>query len=145
MTKAELTDRILDRLVDPWTETLEEYRHLKPIDLQYASEMLDDMRKDELGLDEEDKLPEETTPEILMEVFNNHVAEMQERLRQKDALKHPKTMKPYVVFHMLEVEPGREHEISVPAEMTAAQLANIISPLLGGSIISNITTKQKEV
>lgn len=145
MTKSELTARILDRIVDPWTEDLEEYRDLKPIDLQYASEMLDDMRKDELGFEEEDKLPEETTPEILMEVFNSHVAEMQEKLRQQEEQDRAEHTKQYVVFHMLEVEPGREYEISVPADMKAVELMHIISPLLTTSVVSNISTKWKEV
>lgn len=71
MTKAEMTERLVDRLVDPATEDLNEYEYVKPIDLEYAKSLLKDLRHEDIDIDDPDfAVPEDTTPELLMEVFN---------------------------------------------------------------------------
>ena len=71
MTKAEMTERLVDLLVDPATEDLEEYEYVKPIDLEYAKSLLRDLRHEDVDIDDPDfASPEGTTPELLMETFN---------------------------------------------------------------------------
>ena len=71
MTKAEMTERIVDRLVDPWTEDLVDYADVKPIDLEYAKSFLKELRHEDVDMDDPNYcIPEGTTPELLMEVFN---------------------------------------------------------------------------
>ena len=71
MTKYELTEKLVDRLVDPWTDCPEDYAEAEPIDLAYAETMLNDMLHDDDEMEDPDYcVPEGTTPELLMEVYN---------------------------------------------------------------------------
>lgn len=71
MTKAELTEKLADRLIDPWTDCPENYEGCDPIDLKEAASLLEDLRRDDQAMDDPDyHVPEETTPELLMEVYN---------------------------------------------------------------------------
>lgn len=71
MTKAELTERLVDRLVDPYTDCLEDYEYVKPIDLEYAKSLLKDLRHEDVEIDDPDyAVPAEVTPEMLMDTFN---------------------------------------------------------------------------
>lgn len=71
MTKLEMTERLVDRLVDPATDDLENYDDIKPIDLEYAKSLLKDLRHEDIDIDDPDYcVPAGTTPELLMETFN---------------------------------------------------------------------------
>ena len=71
MTKLEMTERLVDRLVDPATDDLENYDDIKPIDLEYAKSLLKDLRHEDIDIDDPDYcVPDGTTPELLMETFN---------------------------------------------------------------------------
>lgn len=72
MTKAELIEKIIDAMIDPWTDDPEEYLDATPVDLEYAHVMLKDLRdnEDDADLEPEERLPEEVTPELVMLAFN---------------------------------------------------------------------------
>ena len=72
MTKAELTERIVDALIDPWTDDPEEYLDLSPIDLAEAEEFLKEIRINESSADLEpdECLPAEVTPAQVQETWN---------------------------------------------------------------------------
>ena len=72
MTKAELTERIIDALVDPETDCPEDYMDDKPIDIYEATNTLNQIRIDEKSMDLEpgEYLPIEVTPTDIMETYN---------------------------------------------------------------------------
>ena len=72
MNKAELIEKIIDAMIDPWTDDPEEYIDATPVDLEYARVMLKDLRdnEDDAELEPEERLPEEVTPELVMLAFN---------------------------------------------------------------------------
>ena len=81
MTKAEIISRIIDRIVDPWTDCPEDYADAELIGLDYASEIIEQCRKEDPDLEPEDRLPEETTPALMMEAFNCNVRMNQHKLQ----------------------------------------------------------------
>lgn len=72
MTKAELIERIVDALIDPWTDNPEDYIDAEPTDLEYAKVMLRDIREleESAELEPEECLPAEVTPALVMEAYN---------------------------------------------------------------------------
>lgn len=71
MTKAELISRIVDAMVDPWTDDPEDYLDAQPIyDTEEAKDMLTDLHAYDIDLEPEDILPDEVTPELVMEAYN---------------------------------------------------------------------------
>lgn len=85
MTKAEIITRIIDRITDPWTESPEDYQYAELIDLDVAKDVLKQYRDDDddCELDPEDRMPEDATPELLMEAFNCNVRYQKFELRVK--------------------------------------------------------------
>lgn len=83
MTKTEIISRIIDRITDPWTECPEDYEYAELIDLDEAKDVLKQYRYDDVAydLDPENRMPEEVTPELLMEAFNCNVRHMKFELR----------------------------------------------------------------
>lgn len=81
MNRIELIEKIAERLIDPWTDNPHDYEDAEPIDLEYAKTLLEDLRHDDAEMDDPDYcLPAETTPELLMEVFNCIVRKNQHEL-----------------------------------------------------------------
>ena len=72
MNKAGLYERIIDALIDPWTDNADDYLVATTIDLEYAHVMLKDLRdnEDAADLEPDERLPEDTTPEQIMEAYN---------------------------------------------------------------------------
>lgn len=72
MTKAELTAKILDAITDPWNDCDADIATCDYINLTEATSYLADIRRDEdsADLEPDERLPEEVTPSMLMEVFN---------------------------------------------------------------------------
>lgn len=72
MMKAELIEKIVDAMYDPWTDCPEDYLDATPIDLEYAHVMLKDIRDNEDAADLEpaERLPEDVTPELVMLAYN---------------------------------------------------------------------------
>lgn len=72
MMKAELIEKIVDAMYDPWTDCPEDYLDATPIDLEYAHVMLKDLRdnEDAADLEPDERLPEDVTPELVMLAFN---------------------------------------------------------------------------
>ncbi len=72
MTKAELIEKIVDAMIDPWTDCPEDYLDSTPIDIHEASDLLDQIREDEedMDLEPEECLPKEATPELVMIAYN---------------------------------------------------------------------------
>lgn len=72
MTKAELIERIVDAMIDPWTDNPEDYLYATPIDIYGAEDLLDQIRSDEddMDLEPEERMPEEATPELVMTAYN---------------------------------------------------------------------------
>ena len=81
MTKAELIERIIDRITDPWTESCEDYENAELIDLDVAKDIIAQCREEDPDLDPEDRLPEECTPEMMMIAFNCNVRKNWHELR----------------------------------------------------------------
>ena len=71
MNKNELAERIVDALLDPWNDP-DDYYDLDPITVEYAKDLLADIRETEQlsELSADERLPEETTPELVQEVMN---------------------------------------------------------------------------
>ena len=72
MTKAELIEKIIDAMTDPWADCPEDYLDATPIDLEYAHVMLKDLRdnEDAADLEPDERLPEDVTPELIMLAYN---------------------------------------------------------------------------
>jgi len=70
--KAELIEKIIDAMIDPWTDCPEDYLDATPIDIHEATDLLDQIRDDEdkMDLEPDERLPEEVTPELVMIAFN---------------------------------------------------------------------------
>ena len=83
MTKAELIERIIDRITDPWTECCEDYEYAELIDINMAKEILAQCNEEDLDLEPEDRLPAEVTPELMMMAFNCNVRKNKHELRVK--------------------------------------------------------------
>lgn len=81
MTKAEIITRIIDRITDPWTESPEDYRYAEPIDLDTAEDIIAQCNEEDIDMDPEDMLPQETTPELMMEAYNCNVRYQKFELR----------------------------------------------------------------
>lgn len=78
MTKIELTEKIIDAIIDMSAECPFEYEDLTPLNLEEATMYLAELKHDEVlaELDPEDRLPNEVTPALYMEVFNCHLRAM---------------------------------------------------------------------
>ena len=71
MTKAELIERITDAMVDPWTDDPEDYIYAQPIcDVEEANDMLKELHAYDIDLEPDEILPDEVTPELVMEAYN---------------------------------------------------------------------------
>lgn len=81
MTKAELIERTIDRITDPWTESCEMYEDAELIELDVAKDILAQCREEDLDMDEEDRLPAEVTAEIMLEAYNCNVRKNKHDLR----------------------------------------------------------------
>lgn len=80
MTKTEIISRIIDRITDPATETPEAYRDAVLVNLDEAKILLAVYRDDDINFDPDNRLPDETTPELLMEAINCNVRYQQRQL-----------------------------------------------------------------
>jgi len=85
MTKAELTERIINRITDPWTESCEDYEYAGLIDLDCAKVSLEQYHADDRdeAWDDEDRMPDEVTPELFMEIYNCLVRKNKRELQIK--------------------------------------------------------------
>ena len=72
MTKAEIIERIIDAMTDPYTDCAEDYLYSTPIDLHGAVDLYEQIRKDEddMELSDDERMPEEATPALVMEAYN---------------------------------------------------------------------------
>lgn len=83
MTKSEIITRIITRITDPWEDRLEDYQYAKPIDLNLATGILKTCRDDDeySGLEPDERMPEDATPELLMEAYNCNIRYKKHELR----------------------------------------------------------------
>lgn len=83
MTKTEIISRIIDRITDPYNECPEDYQYAELIDLDTAKDVLKQYREDdeEYGFEPEEGMPEEATPELLMEAYNCNIRYQKFELR----------------------------------------------------------------
>lgn len=82
-TKAEIIEKIIDRITDEWTEDCEDYADARLIDLAEATDYLAEYRSDDekCGFTpEEDGMPAEATPELFMEAENCYIRYMKHEL-----------------------------------------------------------------
>ena len=71
MTKPELIERIIDAMVDPWTDNPEDYLDAQLIfDTEEAKDMLSDLHAYDSDLEPDEILPDDVTPELVMEAYN---------------------------------------------------------------------------
>ena len=83
MSKEEIVARILEYMIDEGRDCPEDYADVEPVDLDYATNtMLEDFRAFENDLidEDEEKIGDQVTPELLMEVFNCHLKAMKREL-----------------------------------------------------------------
>lgn len=76
MKKEEIIEAILYRMSDPWAgDNEEDIAMCDPIDLQYATELLAETRQEDIenANDDEYRMPNGATPELVMEAFNCRV------------------------------------------------------------------------
>lgn len=141
MTKAELITKTIDRITDPWNDCPEDYIYVDPINLETAEEIICQCREEDVDFDQDDRLPAEVTPEIMMEAFNCNLRKnlYEYKMKQKET-EEKQTMKTAIQIEFLEVDPGREYIVDVPEESTAEDLAYIIRNELhkGGTVMTNI-------
>ena len=78
MTKIEMTQKILNALVGMSSECPLDYEDLTPLNLEEARMYLSELRRDEdlADLDADERVPDEVTPELYMEVFNCYLRAM---------------------------------------------------------------------
>lgn len=73
MTKAELIERTIDAIIDPWNDCAEDYLHYSLINsIEEAAGYLAELRRDQdaMDLDEDEKIHDEVTPALYMEAYN---------------------------------------------------------------------------
>lgn len=83
MTKAELIERTIDRITDPWAESCEDYADAELIDMDVAKEILNQCHYEDLDFEPEYRLPKEVTPELMMIAYNCNVRKNKHELRVK--------------------------------------------------------------
>lgn len=113
MTKAELIERTIDAMTDPWTECPEDYLCSTSIDLHEATDLLDQIRSDEqdMDLEPDEQLPQEVTPEIVMEAYNCHVRAMKFEARTErlaDWIKENNPVCEYCNYYLPEHEDAKD-------------------------------------
>jgi len=84
MTKIELTSALLDYLRDPYDSVCDEdIAALDFLTLDEARGYLADLRRDEdaADLEPDERLPQEVTPELYMEVFNCEISRCRHNLK----------------------------------------------------------------
>lgn len=72
MNKDEITKRLLNLMVDEWTDNPEDYLDTDPIDIDYAKTMMKDLAEleDDAELHDSERVVHLATPELVQEVFN---------------------------------------------------------------------------
>ena len=113
MTKAELIERTIDAMTDPWTDSPDDYLYSTSIDLHEATDLLDQIRSDEqdMDLEPDEQLPQEVTPEIVMEAYNCHVRAMKYEARTErlaDWIKENNPVCEYCNYYLPEHEDAKD-------------------------------------
>lgn len=151
MTKAELIERIVDSFWAMSGENPGDYVDLTPMDLEEATMYLSEARATERSCDLEpdECLPEEVTPELYMEAWNCYLRMMQYRAKeearsaQEEPVQEPQD--PQVEFLMVNLDEGKEYTMSFRADMPVGSVAEIISPLMLRSIISDVSIREEVI
>lgn len=75
MNKLELTERIIDKLTDPWTDSLKDWAAADMLTISEAENVIDSIREEDnlAELEEDERLPMEATPELVQEAWNCYV------------------------------------------------------------------------
>lgn len=75
MKKEQIIEAILNRISDPYTDNEEDIALCNPIELPYATTWLAEIRQEDIdnANDDEFRMPNAATPELLMEAFNCRV------------------------------------------------------------------------
>lgn len=130
MTKAEIIERIIDRSTDPWTDNPEDFRIGEDWTLKDADEWLAEARKEDAdnGFDGDDAMPNEATPELVMEAMNcyrrymlymaKHVDSDDEEDAPAEVPQEPEERK-HIRFTFLETESGYDYTVTVNRDINA--------------------------
>ena len=75
MKKEQIIEAILNRISDPYTDNEEDIALCNPIEIPYATQWLAEIRQEDIenANDDEFRMPNAATPELLMEAFNCRV------------------------------------------------------------------------
>lgn len=75
MNKIELTERIIDKLTDPWTDSMEDWASADMLTISEAENVIDSIREEDnlAELEKDERLPMEVTPELVQEAWNCYV------------------------------------------------------------------------
>ena len=143
MTKLELTAAILERLHDPDDSVPDEdIATLDFLTLDQAEEYLADLRRDEnaADLEPDERLPQEVTPELYMEVWNCDIRRARHAVQEAEPVK-PAEHDNDVTLTFLMIKDGIAFNVTCkPEEVVPTIWVNLIAP---GVVLTNV--KQKGV
>jgi len=135
MTKTELTTAILERLHDPYDSVPDEdIADLGFLTLDQAKEYLADLRRDEdaADLEPDERLPQEVTPELYMEVWNCDIRRCRHAVQQEEPTK---PAEPAVVITFLMVAEGRAYDVTCAPEEVVPTIWLNLTP---GTVLTHI-------
>lgn len=130
MTKGEIIERIIDRSTDPWTDNPEDFRIGEEWTLKDAEEWLVEAWREDAddGLDADYAMPNEATPELVMEAMNCYRRYMLYKADQLDdddeegapaeVPQEPEERK-HIRFTFLETESGCDYTVTVNRDIYA--------------------------
>lgn len=144
MTRSELKEIMKDILIDPWNARDE---NPQPISLYEAKTWLADIRNDQdlMDLEENERIPDDTAPAVFMEIWNEICDDWHAVYTSDDDEKETCPMKKTVVnFLMLIPETDEEITLTVPAEMPAGDMVELLAPLMAKAVIENVTKRLED-
>lgn len=130
MTKAEIVERIIDRSTDPWLDNPEDFRIGEEWTLKDAEEWIAEARREDAcnGSDPGIAMPNEATPELVMEAMNcyrrymlymaEHVDNDDEEDAPAEVPQEPEERK-HIRFTFLETESGCDYTVTVNRDINA--------------------------
>ena len=117
MTKAELTERILEYMIDEGRDDPRDYLDLDPIDIEYAKTMIEDVRtfENECDLEDDERIADLITPELMMEVNNCLIRAKKREARIKQIAEYFEDNHDFLVYSYSYLSDC--HPVSAPNDM----------------------------
>lgn len=130
MTKAEIIERIIDRSTNPYIDNPEDFRIGEDWTLKDAEEWIAEARKEDAcnGFDGDDAMPNEATPELVMEAMNCYrrymlyIADQLDKDAEEDApaeVPQEQEERKHIRFTFLETASGYDYTVTVNRDINA--------------------------